>query len=80
MCRPWEIGCGVLRQQKYSACLAFPREQPFNTLHKLPTDPKQDRRRNLQLATFHRGEVVRAGADTFLVTSCRVIFKAGRPP
>jgi hypothetical protein len=36
--------------------LLFSGEQPFNTLHKLPTDPKQDLRPNLHLAAFHRGE------------------------
>ena len=35
--------------------LLFPDEQPFNTLHKLPTDPKQDIRPNLHLAMLHRG-------------------------
>ena len=52
----------VLHQQKYPACLAFPRQQPFNTLHKLPTDPKQDLRTNLNVASFHRGEIVLADA------------------
>jgi hypothetical protein len=33
-------------------------QQPFNTLPKLPTDPKQDLRPNLHLAVFHRGEIV----------------------
>jgi hypothetical protein len=36
------------------ACLAFPRQQPFNSLRKLPTDPKQDLRPNLHLPSFHR--------------------------
>ena len=33
-------------------------QQPFNTLPKLPTDPKQDLRPNLNFALFHRGEIV----------------------
>jgi hypothetical protein len=32
---------------------------------KFPTYAKKDFRPNLHLAAFHRGEVVRAGADTF---------------
>jgi hypothetical protein len=37
--------------------LPFPRQQPFNTLSKLPADPKQDLRPNLYLAALHRGEI-----------------------
>ena len=38
-------------------------QQPFNTLRKLPTDPEQDLSPNLQLAAFHRGEIVRTDSD-----------------
>ena len=37
----------------------------FNTLRKLPTDPKQDLRPNLHLAAFHRREIVLADANAF---------------
>jgi hypothetical protein len=33
-------------------------QQPFNTLPKLPTDPKQDLRPSLHLAVFQRGDRV----------------------
>ena len=45
--------------------LPFPRQQPFNTLRKLPTDPKQDLRPNLHLAAFHGGEIVLADSNAF---------------
>jgi hypothetical protein len=34
--------------------LLFHRQHPFNTLHKLPADPKQDLRPNLHAAAFQR--------------------------
>ena len=40
--------------------LAFPHQQPCNTLGKPPTDSKQNLRPNLYLAAFHHGEIVLA--------------------
>jgi hypothetical protein len=42
----------------------LPRQQPFNTLRRLPGDPKQDLGPDLHVAVFHRGEIV-ADANTF---------------
>jgi hypothetical protein len=50
----WQPFPGMLDAALRSACLAFPRQQPFNTLRKFPTDPKQDLRTILHLPSFHR--------------------------
>ena len=52
--------------------LLFPGEQPFNTLHELPTDPKQDFRPNFDLAAFHNGEIVLADFNFYSTLSLPV--------
>ena len=77
----WEISCAhIARCELYTVWesmllpmitagrdgLLFPRQQPSNSLHKLPTDPKQDPCPNLHLPSFHRGEAVPILLEAFL--------------
>lgn len=59
--------------------LPFPRQQPFDTLRKLPTDPKQDLRPNFNFAAFHRREIVLTDADAFGELRLRHIKAAHLP-
>ena len=59
--------------------LPFPVSSHSTLLHKLPTDPKQDLRPNLHLASFHRGEIVLADANAFGELHLRHIKAAHLP-